>query len=153
MDFLKKYGVWIAGVLLLGGIAVVVSLRRPPAPPDFSGKRYVRKDDTHVVFAPSEKKAVASNPSALYRQYRLTPMGPDPKNGKIDSMEVSYLAPDCLLGAAGLRERDRIVEINGEPVDKVEKMLNLAQKITDGKPLSLVVVRDGRKFPCVLEFQ
>jgi regulator of sigma E protease len=55
---------------------------------------------------------------------------------------VGKVEPDTPAAKAGIREDDRIVAMNGQPVPSIESMIERLQETKD-KPVDLVVVRGG----------
>ncbi len=62
---------------------------------------------------------------------------------------IYLVSPDSPAEAAGLRPGDTIVRIDGEVIDDVEEAVALI-KAGAGRPLELVITRDGRELPSVI---
>lgn len=60
--------------------------------------------------------------------------------------EVVEIMPGSAAEAGGLRPGDRVVAIEGQPIDRFEDLQKLVEQ-NPGEPLSLVVSRDGAEVP------
>ena len=72
----------------------------------------------------------------------------------IPSQEVGYVVPDSPAAKAGLQPGDKIVQINGEPVNGFAGSLNsITERIvlSRGKQITYTVERPGEAKPVVLE--
>lgn len=120
---------------------------------DLGGKRYLRVNETHVVFSATEKRTISGDPVAFYRQYRLTPVFVDQTSGRLAGADVSFLSSDSFLRLGGVAEGDRLLRINGNPVESVDTLTNLVGTISSSGSLSLVVLRDQNEHELLIEFQ
>ena len=148
-----KLGIPLIAMALLFAAVLMYRLRQPTVDETLGRERVVRKSDTQSLFSPSEKRRIAADPASFYRQFRLTPRFVDKDSGRIAGADVAFVSPESCLYLGGVREGDHIAEVDSEVVDKVERIMNLAQRIKSGRPLSLGIVRNGQKIPLVLEFR
>jgi len=61
----------------------------------------------------------------------------------LPGVAVQYLEPGAPAAAAGLRLGDRVVSVDGEPVDSLDELVRRRDGTTPGQKLRLRYVRDG----------
>jgi S1-C subfamily serine protease len=59
-------------------------------------------------------------------------------------VEIVEVAPDSPAELAGMRSEDLIVELDGEPVERVDDVQRLMTEATIGQTLSIRVLRGDR---------
>ena len=61
-----------------------------------------------------------------------------------DTVTVGALEHDMPAAAAGIREGDQVIAVNGQPLPSIEAMIEMFQE-TKGQPVELTILRDGKQ--------
>lgn len=116
-------------------------VERPP--------QVVRVSDDHWQVPRSLREEYFADAQRLNREFRLRPEA-EPGTDRIRSLDVDLVAEGSPLHAAGFRKGDRILAVNGAPVDTMSRALGLANEARRADALTVRVERAGkvREFRC-----
>jgi len=100
-----------------------------------------------------DKKLVEKELKDLNRFLKEVRIGPYFENGKTVGYKLSYLSPTCILRKIGLRQKDVIVSINGEPANDPKKMMDLYTQLLNMTSVNLDILRGGEKKTIFIEVE
>lgn len=145
--------------LLLSALTLAAQVREPrqTPPPTVQPKAAGQKALTPDEDVPARKKAPADQQSR--RRHRRVYLGVYTvpvedmdsrtrrklKLEKTEGVIIVEVMPDSPADEAGLRHGDVIVRVNGKPVDDEEELSKDLNQLGPGKPVTLSVIRDGKK--------
>ena len=93
-----------------------------------------------------------TDPARVNREVLLRPVaGTEPDS--ITELRIARLSPDSPIHAAGLREGDRILRIDGAPVCRLSEAVNLVHRIRGATRLTVDVERGGWELRYDFEFR
>lgn len=87
------------------------------------------------------RSAFLDDPAAFAERISLQPVQ---ENGEIVGMRVAAGMSEALMAQFGLRASDVITEVNGVPLDGMERRQEIVRQLRQADRLQLTLVRDGR---------
>jgi type II secretory pathway component PulC len=140
--------------LVASGAAILATAaflhRPPPAAPGPVVTKEVSPRRWDVSRA--DRDAYLADPARVNREVLLRPI-PGTEPDSIQELRIARLSPDGPIYAAGFREGDRILRIDGAPVSRLSDAVNLVHRIRTAVRLTVDVDRDGKEFHHQFEFR
>lgn len=114
--------------------------------PTFGNEPLIKGDGTNFTVSRSDVKSQLNNYQSLLSTARAIPYT-DPNTGEVMGFKVTQLQPGSLFQKLGIRPGDVIKGVNGEPVNSINKALevfaNLKGSVDDIDSVSISVDRGG----------
>jgi hypothetical protein len=104
-------------------------------------------DATHVTVKAEVMHALYANPMAMSRDFRVVPSMHD---GRAAGLTFFGVRPKSFADRVGVRNRDRLITINGDDVSDLEKLLEVYGKLTEATKLELSLERGGKAVSLII---
>ena len=82
-----------------------------------------------------------SDPTALYKDARF---GPEINNGKIEGYKIYHISNEHIFYSLGARNEDLVKRVNGMPLNKTEKMLEIWNSVKTADRITIDIERQGK---------
>ncbi|HVE40975.1 MAG TPA: PDZ domain-containing protein [Planctomycetota bacterium] len=152
-----RRNVVVAATLLVGaGLAAVAVLRHRSADAPSAASRPLLRceqvDPHHWRIPLASRDEYFRTPARLNEDIHLKPVvAADGKT--VTSLTIAKLSSSGPMSLAGFKVGDRIVSLNGRPVDTLSRAMNLAHEAQSGARLSVQVERDGTPIDYRFDFE
>lgn len=103
---------------------------------------------TLTVYRGGEEKVLRINPD-YYEEHGKYMLGV--KLGSAMTNEVTQVNDESLPGNAGLKKGDRLVEINGTPVNNGATIVTALEEVEQGEPVTFTITRNGDTIDLTIE--
>lgn len=105
------------------------------------GEEGILREGNNITISRNIVENALSDPATLFRDIRAVPHYSD---GQIDGFKIFNVRPDSVFKKIGLNNGDILQKINGDPIDSIEKSIQMFEQYKNASNLTLEVKRrDG----------
>jgi general secretion pathway protein C len=108
-----------------------------------TGKEVVSTGNNNFVISRANLLKYTSDLSSVLMQARAVP-NRDPATGEINGFRVLDMQPGSIYEQLGLQRMEVIKGVNGEPVDSVQKAMELYNTLKNGTQVKMQIERNGK---------
>lgn len=111
--------------------------------PRTGGKEVVSTGDNTFAIKRADLLKYTNDLSSVLMQARAVP-NRDPNTGEINGFRILDMQPGSVYEQLGLQRMDVIKGVNGEPVDSVQKAMEMYNTLKNGNQVKIQIERGGR---------
>lgn len=109
-----------------------------------AGQEVQKKGSNHFEIKRSDLLKYTSDLSSVLMQARAVP-NRDPNTGEINGFKLLDMQPGSIYEQLGLKRGDVIKGVNGEPVDSVQKAMEMYNTLKNGTQVKLKIETGGKE--------
>jgi len=142
----------VGGLAIVGLVLVIARPNAPKVDPRTAKGGTRQIDPTSWIVSRADQQAYLGDPVTVARHLMLKPT-PGKDENSVTELTIAAIAPESPMYAAGFRQDDRILKVNGTPVDTLGRAINLIHEIRASSRITVQVQRGDRILDYRVDFE